>query len=138
MRAPTITTHTWGTPQSPDVLGARRAAGKLPHHLLDVRKVEWNGDEIVTYLRALRPLLGTAMPRLDAVWLFFRIDRQIAPDSLALNGFMGDMVSGNRLKLGLARNATAPAAFEQMRGNRTGIETILRCGRLLCGGPEGE
>lgn len=114
-----IACYTWGPPFSSDVKGAKKAAKGHQHTVLDTRSVTWNGDEISSYLKLIRPTIGMAMPRLDAVWLFQCLERGMSIGGTRVNGYLGDMLSGSHLKQAAE---TAPA--EAMASlNRTGIET---------------
>ena len=115
-----INCFTWGTPTSPDVKGAARAARAHKHFIIDTRFVEWDPDEIVMYLRSLRPVIGTSMPRLDAVWLFNRISQSSPRATLRLNGYLGDMLSGAHLRHAISVGS-APEAITSI--NKTQMET---------------
>jgi hypothetical protein len=122
-----ITRYTWGPPTSSDVIGAKRAAGKKPHYILDTTSVEWDAEKIVAYLRSIRPFIGSNMPRLDAVWLFKNIGDVMPDRSTAVNGFLGDMLSGSHLH-DYVWHLPAPDAVARL--NRTGIDTPFNASDL--------
>lgn len=117
-----IKCYTWGPPTSKDVQGASIAAKHHAHTVLDTRSVDWHREDIVQYLRAIRPAIGDSLPRLDAVWLYRKLSKLMAPTGLRLNGYLGDMLSGAHLihRQNFKDDASAFAAM-----NSTGLTDIF-------------